>query len=138
MRTEIRKILKEYVNEQVSLNSDENIDRLELIQEFVDYVCERLKIGGDVDVNLQQGRDGLTTTAQFNTDTNEIDIYANGRHPVDICRSIAHELVHHKQNEEERLYSGAGEDGTEIENEANAVAGVMIRELGRENPSLYE
>jgi len=138
MRTEIRKILKEYVNEQVSLNSDENIDRLELIQEFVDYVCERLKIGGDVDVNLQQGRDGLTTTAQFNTDTNEIDIYANGRHPVDICRSIAHELVHHKQNEEERLYSGAGEDGTEIENEANAVAGVMIREFGRENPSLYE
>ena len=138
MRNEIRKILKEYVNEQVSLNSEENIDRLDLIQKFVNYVCERLSIDGDVDVNLQQQRDGLTTTAQFNTLTNEIDIYANGRHPVDICRSIAHELVHHKQKEEDRLYNGAGEDGTEIENEANAVAGVMIREFGRENPRLYE
>ena len=138
MKNKIRKILREYINEEVSLTSDKNIDRLDLIQEFVDYVCERLKLGEDVDVNLQQGRDGLTTTAQFNTDTNEIDIYANNRHPVDICRSIAHELVHHKQKEEDRLYNGAGEDGTNIENEANAVAGVMIREFGRENPRLYE
>ena len=43
-----------------------------------------------------------------------------------------------QQKEEDRLYDGAGEDGTDIENEANSVAGVMIREFGRENPELYE
>ena len=138
MKKLIKNIIKEYINEEVSLNSDMDIEKMELIQQFVDYVCEKLGIHGDVFINLQGTRDGLTTTAQFNTLTNEINIYSNGRHPVDICRSIAHELVHQQQKEEDRLYDGAGEDGTDIENEANSVAGVMIREFGRENPELYE
>ena len=138
MKKLIKNTIKEYINEEVSVKSDMDIEKMELIQKFVDYVCDRLGLQGDVFITLQGSRDGLTTTAQFNTLTNEINIYSNGRHPVDICRSIAHELVHHQQKEEDRLYDGAGEDGTDIENEANSVAGVMIREFGRENPELYE
>ena len=138
MKKLIKNTIKEYINEEVSVNSDMDIEKMELIQKFVDYVCDRLGLQGDVFITLQGSRDGLTTTAQFNTLTNEINIYSNGRHPVDICRSIAHELVHQQQKEEDRLYDGAGEDGTDIENEANSVAGVMIREFGRENPELYE
>jgi|TARA_Y100001938_G_scaffold145020_1_gene220844 hypothetical protein len=138
MKKLIKNTIKEYINEEVSVTSDMDVDRMELIQKFVDYVCDRLDIQGDVFISLQGSRDGLTTTAQFNTQTNHIDIYSNGRHPVDICRSIAHELVHQKQLEEDRLYNGAGEDGTDIENEANSVAGVMIREFGRQNPEIYE
>jgi hypothetical protein len=42
----------------------------------------------------------------------EIHVYATGRHPKDILRSIAHELVHHNQNENGKFnnagYSGKG------------------------------
>jgi hypothetical protein len=42
----------------------------------------------------------------------EIHVYVTGRHPKDILRSIAHELVHHNQNENgdfnDAGYSGKG------------------------------
>jgi Zn-dependent peptidase ImmA (M78 family) len=54
-------------------------------------------------------------------------------------RSVGHELVHHKQNLEGRLNDSVkdGEDGSEIENEANAVAGKLIRIYGKLYPELY-
>ncbi len=53
---------------------------------------------------------------------------------------VAHELVHHKQNLEGRITNPEidGADGSEIENEANAVAGVIIRKWGRIHPEIYE
>jgi hypothetical protein len=59
---------------------------------------------------------------------------------MDVCRSIAHELVHHKQNIDGRLtdIQNDGSDGSPIENEANAVAGVIIRKYGKINPHLYD
>jgi hypothetical protein len=68
-----------------------------------------------------------------------IKIYAKNRAIIDICRSICHELVHHKQNLEGRLVDAVqdGEDGSEIENEANAVAGVIIRKWGKQHPEIY-
>ena len=32
----------------------------------------------------------------------------------------------------------AGKDGSEIENEANSKAAVMMREFGRDNPTIFE
>ena len=58
---------------------------------------------------------------------------------MDIMRSIAHELVHHHQNERGDLVGNAeeGADGSPIENEANAKAGEMIRIFGKQNPQIY-
>ena len=68
-----------------------------------------------------------------------IKVYVKDRAIIDVCRSIAHELVHHKQNLEGRLLDAGkdGEDGSNIENEANAVAGIIIRKWGKINPELY-
>ena len=41
----------------------------------------------------------LGKTGYYNPETMGIHVYANNRHPKDMLRSIAHELVHHKQNE---------------------------------------
>jgi len=53
-------------------------------------------------------------------------------------RTLAHELVHRKQQLEDRLYVGAGDDGSDIENEANAEAGVIMRKFGKANPIIFE
>ena len=54
----------------------------------------------------------LAKTGYYDPESMEIHIYTTGRHPKDILRSIAHELVHHNQNEngdfENAGYSGKG------------------------------
>jgi Zn-dependent peptidase ImmA (M78 family) len=69
-----------------------------------------------------------------------LKVYSKDRAIIDVCRSIAHELVHHKQNLEGRITNSEsdGADGSPIENEANAVAGVIIRKWGRIHPEVYQ
>ena len=54
----------------------------------------------------------LEKTAYYDPSTLEIHVYTDGRHPKDMLRSIAHELIHHRQNLEGRLdvggYQGEG------------------------------
>jgi hypothetical protein len=64
-----------------------------------------------------------------------IKVVAKGRHPVDVMRTLAHELVHHKQ----RL-SGMeldGNTGSETENQANAIAGSIMRHFGERYPEYF-
>lgn len=48
----------------------------------------------------------LSKTAEYDPANMTVSVYVDGRHPKDILRSIAHELVHHHQNERGDL-SGA-------------------------------
>jgi Zn-dependent peptidase ImmA (M78 family) len=57
---------------------------------------------------------------------------------ADILRTLAHELVHHMQNLDDRLTDNSGDDGSPEENEANALAAVIMRQYGRENSHIYE
>ena len=54
----------------------------------------------------------LGKTGHYDPNTMEIHVFATGRHPKDILRSIAHELVHHSQNENGQFddagFSGKG------------------------------
>ena len=63
-----------------------------------------------------------------------ITLGINTRHPVDILRTLAHELTHFQQFKRGKLSTGAGEDGSPIENEANAEAGVILRKFNTEFP----
>jgi len=67
-----------------------------------------------------------------------IRIVATNRNLADILRTLAHEIVHRKQMQDEKLFMGAGADGTEIENEANAQAAIIMRKFGRDNPIIFE
>jgi Zn-dependent peptidase ImmA (M78 family) len=52
---------------------------------------------------------------------------------MDIYRTLAHELVHYKQKENGKEMNG--NDGSEIENEANAVAAVLLRQYSQTIPN---
>ena len=45
----------------------------------------------------------LGKTAYYDPNTSTVVLYTEGRHPKDIVRSFAHEMVHHIQNLEDRL-----------------------------------
>lgn len=56
------------------------------------------------------------------------------RHPNDILRTLAHELVHYKQDTEHQLNDLSGETGSPEENQAHAVAGVVMRHFNKQYP----
>lgn len=46
----------------------------------------------------ENAKDMFGRTAHYNPNTSEITVFITGRHPKDIMRSVAHEVVHHAQN----------------------------------------
>jgi Zn-dependent peptidase ImmA (M78 family) len=79
------------------------------------------------------GADG-TTFGCFRQEENTIYLVTQGRHPKDAMRTLAHELVHYKQDVEDRLDDTSGATGSPEENEANAEAGVIMRNYSEQNP----
>ena len=128
---------KKAINERLLTKSELDIRQ---VSDFVNFAKEFLGIDDDITVGLAFERTPeLVTTAYYDMN-GDLVVYAKDRAIVDICRSIAHELVHHKQNLEGRLVNAVkdGEDGSPIENEANSVAGVIIRKYGKLYPEIYQ
>ena len=82
--------------------------------------------------NKKQG--GLfILTGHYDPESKSITIYVNGRHPKDVLRTLAHEMIHHSQNLEGRLvgYNGTrtSEDDvlTELESEAYMRGNLLFR-----------
>jgi len=75
----------------------------------------------------------LGYTAYYNPGEKSITLYTLGRHPKDVLRSYAHEMVHHMQNLEDRLgnitTTNTNEDGNlpDIEREAYETGNMMFR-----------
>jgi hypothetical protein len=61
----------------------------------------------------QNAIDPLGKTAYYDPENWTITVYTVDRHPKDIVRSIAHELIHHKQNCDGRLTNIATDNITE-------------------------
>ncbi len=133
----MKPIIKQLLRERLLSKSD--IDT-RVVANFVNFAKEYLGITDDVKVALAFNKTpDLKTTAYYDLE-GFIKVYVKDRAIIDVCRSIAHELVHHKQMLDKRLTNPAedGKDGSPIENEANAVAGVIIRLYGKKHPELYE
>jgi len=80
----------------------------------------------------------MRSFGQYDPTKKSIVTYVDNRNMADVLRTLCHELVHHKQNEEGRLEVNSGETGSDIENEANAIAGIMLRDYGKLNSMIYE
>ena len=82
----------------------------------------------------QNAQDMLGKTAYYEPESRSIVLYTKGRHPKDILRSFAHEMIHHMQNLEGRLSNisttNVNEDQNlyELELEAYSLGNMLFRE----------
>ena len=112
----------------------------EMLDQFLTFCQNKLGYYTPVQVQLVDNRDEIKTLASYNLQNNEVKVYSKNRALADILRSVAHELVHHKQLEDGRidLNNPPQDIGGEIEDEANAVAGQLIKEFGYGDRNIYE
>lgn len=115
----------------------------DLIQIFVDHCCKSLEIGDDYDIYIVDDREshGIQTTAYYDLNNKIIKIYAKDRAVPDVLRSIAHELVHAKQDVKGEFDEHPMQHvGGYLEDDANARAGSLIKgfALDREEDDVYE
>jgi len=115
-----------------------------IIGEFIKFATERLELESLPNkielINDENFPKTVKSFGGYNPETDNIFIYAgNNRNIVDILRTLAHELVHLKQRKDGRIGGiKDGDTGSDIENEANAAAGILLRDYGRRNTNIYE
>ena len=107
-----------------------------LLKRFVPFVKDLLKLDELPRIVLKSKLEdaGQPSFGQYVNEDQTVYLGILNRHPVDILRTLAHELVHYKQHLQGEMYPGAGETGSPIENEANEVAGIIMRKFNKAYP----
>ena len=118
-----------------------DLKRQQILKDFIRHCKKELNIQSLPHIKLVSDSSFVMDNRSFGgyyPEDMTVKLYYPNRNLADLCRSLAHELTHHRQQELNMLEPGSGETGTEIENEANAMAGILMREYGKLNPDVYD
>jgi hypothetical protein len=118
-----------------------NESKKDTINKFLSYAIKKLGIKNPPEVILNADKvrvDSLRSMAGYMPQINKVWVYIGNRNTADIIRSLAHELAHCSQFEKRPGEKIDGSTGSADENEANSIAGVLLRVYGKENPLIYE
>jgi hypothetical protein len=101
-----------------------------MIVDFVKFAASFLKFDGPYNIRLVHAApDEPITTGCYAPAEKKISTIVEGRHFLDYCRTIAHEMVHQRQHETGE-FEEAGEIpeiGGKIEDDANSIAGQIMK-----------
>lgn len=114
----------------------ENANVVEMFKKFLPLAMEVLEVDS---LPKMRFAPDLNTGDQpsfgmYSPDDNMLAVALANRHPVDILRTVAHELVHFKQNMNGELKLDSGETGSPHENQAHEIAGVIMRNFNKRYP----
>jgi hypothetical protein len=117
--------------------SDEDI-----LKNFIQFCVKELKIKSMPTIKLRKDPQWPVAHSTFGRYTNDkhlLEVAWGGRHIMDVLRTVAHELTHKHQHERDgsRMGPDAGETGSPYENEANARAGILMRDYARLHPEYF-
>ena len=116
-------------------------DNSDIIQDFIDFCIKSLDLQEKPDIEFTDDENAakqMQALGAFNPTTNKLIVVKGSRLTADILRTLAHELVHRKQAELDQLGPDSGKTGSPTENEANAAAGVLMRQYGKYRPEIFE
>ena len=101
------------------------------IKNFVKFAASYLGLNSVPQVKfVGSAEDKKATFGHF--DGKSITVRATNRHPIDVMRTVAHELIHHKQ----RLQGSHSREGAK-EDEANAIAGRIMKAYDTKYPQMF-
>jgi len=112
-----------------------------IVADFIDFAVNALELQSPPKVTFTDDKElarNMHSLGAYQPKTDELLVVKGPRLMADILRTLAHELVHRKQNELDPLGKEDGETGSPVENEANAAAGVLLRKFGEYRPEIFE
>ena len=98
---------KAQINENATYSK--KIDLIQYLAELTQHMLDKgmnispLPTLELIDGDIENASDFFGRTAYYDPNTQTIVLYTEGRHPKDIARSFAHEMIHHIQFLEDRL-----------------------------------
>jgi hypothetical protein len=121
----------------VDVPSDEAI-----LENFIEFCVAELKIKSMPTIKLRRDPQWPvvhSTFGRYINDRHLLEVAWGQRHIMDVLRTVAHELTHKHQHERDgaRMGPDAGETGSPYENEANARAGILMRDYARLHPEYF-
>lgn len=121
--------------------SNEMSKRDSIVQNFIKFSEQHIGLTDKKPEITLSEEEGVATEmrsfGKFTPYDGKILVVAKFRNLADVLRTLAHEMVHFKQLLDGKLDADSGDDGSNIENEANSVAAVIMRKFGKENPDIY-
>ena len=117
-------------------------DTYEILLDFIKFAAEDLDLKSLPKFDFAFDSDRSVEHKSFGgyaPGAEHITITVKNRHIMDVCRTLAHELVHYSQDLKNELDDDdAGSTGSPQENEANARAAVIMRNWGKKHPEFFE
>ena len=115
-------------------------DHEDQLRDFVKWTCDKLKIKKMPRLEFQDSKESgdQKKTAHFDMQDGMIWIYTGNRNLADIMRSVAHELTHYKQDEKGQVSPDQSYPGSPIEQQADAVAGYLMKLYLDKEPGALE
>lgn len=113
---------------------------MDALEDFLPFVMKMLKLDKlpKISVHKTIETGDQPSFGGYDMESNSIQLALKDRHPADILRTLAHELVHYKQNTTHELDDQSGSTGSPEENEANSKAGVIMRHFNKRFPQYLE
>jgi hypothetical protein len=124
----------------VALEEAPKLSDEEILRDFIDFCFEELKLQSMPVVKLRKDPEWSVrnrTFGRYIDDNDLLEVAWGQRHIMDVLRTVAHELTHRHQHERESVPVDAGETGSSYENEANARAGVLMRDYAQQHPEYF-
>jgi hypothetical protein len=114
----------------------ENVNVVEMFKKFLPLAMEVLEVDSLPKMHFapELNTGDQPSFGMYVPDKNILAVALVNRHPVDILRTVAHELVHFKQNMNGELTPDSGETGSPHENQAHEIAGVIMRNFNKRYP----
>lgn len=110
-----------------------------LMRDYISWVAKKLHIrGGTPHIIFQQDKESpdQNRTGYYNPETGKLWVYTGNRNMIDIMRTVAHELAHHKQREDGETY--ANKDLADIESQADMAAGMLVKIYVRKHTEIIQ
>jgi hypothetical protein len=112
-----------------------------IVQDFIQHVTTELGIDPVPEIHLHTDpswSEQNQSFGRYDPDSHTLNVSMPNRHVMDVLRTVAHELVHCSQNQQHgQLPDDAGETGSRWENDANARAGVIMRDWANSHPEHF-
>ena len=109
---------------------------IQALRDFLPIAVSTLKLDHVPKIHLVKALHDthVPTFGRFENKSRRVSVVVDNRNPVDIIRTLAHELVHYAQGERGELDADSWQTGSPEENQAHEQAGVMMREFDSKYP----